>query len=304
MITNFPQFQKLKLADKKAVEQVINKFEPYSDFNFTSLFCWNTDDSLEISILNQNLVIKMPDYTENNIVLSFIGITDVDDTIAKILEYCRNNSLEPKLKLIPEKVVQAIKNSDDLLVKEDPSNHDYILSAQEISSLASSKYKSKRHQVSTFERNYPKHKLVEIDLSDDIVKKQISDLLKHWIKTTEQSREHNDNERIAIERVLKHAEELGVVGIGCYIKDKLVGFSIFEVASKEYGIIAFEKANKSHAGVYAILNREEGKYFKKMGCKFINIEQDLGVEAMRDAKQKWRPVKFLKKYTIKPKKTD
>jgi len=34
----FPEFKKLELSDKEAVEKITHKFPSYSDFNFTKIF--------------------------------------------------------------------------------------------------------------------------------------------------------------------------------------------------------------------------------------------------------------------------
>jgi hypothetical protein len=41
------------------------------------------------------------------------------------------------------------------------------------------------------------------------------------------------------------------------------------------------------------------KKLRALGCEFINFEQDMGIAGLKQAKRLWRPVKYLKKYTIK-----
>ena len=65
MITNFPNFKKLGLEDKPLIESFVKRYLPYSDFNFVSLWSYDTDNSYEISYLNKNLVIKQDDYITN-----------------------------------------------------------------------------------------------------------------------------------------------------------------------------------------------------------------------------------------------
>ena len=62
MITQFPDFKPLELFDKKYIETFTVQFPPYSDFNFTSIWAWNTNDKFQISNLNGNLVVLFYDY--------------------------------------------------------------------------------------------------------------------------------------------------------------------------------------------------------------------------------------------------
>jgi hypothetical protein len=60
-------------------------------------------------------------------------------------------------------------------------------------------------------------------------------------------------------------------------------------------VIHFEKAVSDYKGLYQFMNQSfaailPGKY------KFINREQDLGNEGMRQAKMTYRPIGFVKKY--------
>ena len=90
MITQFPDFKPLELFDKKYIETFTVQFPPYSDFNFTSIWAWNTNDKFQISNLNGNLVVLFYDYVSNNPFFSFIGSNKIEDTAARILEYSIN----------------------------------------------------------------------------------------------------------------------------------------------------------------------------------------------------------------------
>ena len=39
MIPEFPEFKKLELSNKEEIEKITQKFPPYSDFNFVSMWC-------------------------------------------------------------------------------------------------------------------------------------------------------------------------------------------------------------------------------------------------------------------------
>jgi len=43
------------------------------------------------------------------------------------------------------------------------------------------------------------------------------------------------------------------------------------------------------------------KHLLENNIKYINIEEDLGFNGLRESKRLWRPAKILKKYTIKKK---
>ena len=52
MIPNFPNFKHVEIKDKPDVEKFTHSFKPYSDFNFISLFAWDTNNQRKIAIPN------------------------------------------------------------------------------------------------------------------------------------------------------------------------------------------------------------------------------------------------------------
>lgn len=56
MIPQFPNFKKAEVADRGAVEAHTHKYDPYSDFNFTSLWAWDTSGERMISGLNSDSI--------------------------------------------------------------------------------------------------------------------------------------------------------------------------------------------------------------------------------------------------------
>src|SRR5689334_12270344 len=50
----FPTFKPLAFTDQFAVESWARQFPPFADFNFISLWCWNTDNNIKLSWLNDN----------------------------------------------------------------------------------------------------------------------------------------------------------------------------------------------------------------------------------------------------------
>lgn len=303
MIKNFPHFSKLKLEDKRQIESFIKLFPPYSDYNFTSLWTYNTDESLETTFLNGNLVIKFSDYLTRDSFYSFLGIKRKRQTIDTLINYSIRKKVRPILKLIPAVVIAHDKKIiSNFKVKEDPDNHDYIVSAKEIALLPKDKFKRKRYLVERFNRKYPDHKIKHIDLKNTKEHRIIFDLFYLWEKNSGLRATETNNELKAIKRLLDSSSHFDTFTIGIFYSGKLVAFNIYEVAHDYYGISAYQKADKSYTGIYSKLSHEAAKHLYSLKCKFINYEQDLGIEGLRLSKSLWKPTHFLKKYKISAKK--
>ena len=131
MIPTFPQFKKLELADREMIERFTAKFPPYSDFNFVSMWSWDTKGEMSVSILNNNLVIKFTDYLNGEPFFSFLGDTQVAETIKVLLDFSQQMYSVNELRLVPEAVIEQCKGV--YAVSPDRDSFDYVY---EVSHLA------------------------------------------------------------------------------------------------------------------------------------------------------------------------
>lgn len=298
-LPKFPVFESIQLGHREAVENITSQFLPYSDFSFTSMVTWDTDNSLELSDHNGNLVIKMPAYVGNEIVLSVLGKHRINATIDDLLDYSDQELKNSKLELIPESVIDHLTHKDQYTITESTDHHDYVLSVDAITTMKGQKLKKKRHQLNRFLINHPNHEIRIVSGHNQDLFKDVAILNDKWLEERHRNkRGHNADELIAIQRALRFADDLELTTMGCYVEDVLVSYAIVETVSHGYGLANFEKALLHYPGSYVMINQVQANYFKQEGCSYINIEQDLGVEGLRASKSSWSPVKMLKKYTL------
>ncbi len=297
MIAVFPNFEPLSLGHKDIVNKLVAKFPPYSDFNFVSLHSWNIDNSMKVSSLNNNLVVWFKDYTSKKAFLSFIGDTLVDETLRTLLDYALANSLHHELHLIPEHVVKEIKRPEKFNIKEDRDAHDYIVMALKFSELKGNNYASKRHGINNFNANFAGRVELKKLVVDDQAVNDINNIFHKWRQDSDKTHQETENELKAIQRLLNDAQHFNLQVLGVYMDDTLVAYSIYEIADR-YAIGHFEKALKTHPGLYDYLKHQTAMNLHRQGVKYINYEQDLGIEGLRKTKLLLHPEHFLKKYTV------
>lgn len=294
MIALYPEFSKLKLSHKEEIQTITSKFEPYSDFNFTSLFCWNTDRSTEVSILNENLVIKLPDYVTGKPVYSILGDHKIDDSLEQLL------ALTDELKMVPEVVVNNIAAARAYNIEPDQDHFDYVYMLDKLADLPGGHYKTKRNKISKFMRHYGSDlTLKKVSFSDDNKKHEIVTTFEHWAKERQRNDEEVKREREALERLLENAGQLNLICLQVFIDGISVGFSINEVVQQDYAICHFQKSNLTFEHMDLFLSNIIAKELKHFGCRYVNWEQDLGIPGLRESKQSYLQEFFLKKYRIK-----
>lgn len=295
MIETYPNFSKLDINNRQEITGFTSKFEPYSDFDFTSLFCWNTDGSIEVAWLNGNLVIRMPDYLDGHTVYSILGDQAIDQSISSLLNTTH------KLELLPEIVIQAIQNKSVFSISEDADNSDYVYDLEHLSKMAGAHFKKKRNKVNTFVKDHENYELV-IKVVRDIDAEHIQvlkDLDHQWTKVNPRDAGDILSERKALDNLLNNFASIKPILTEVWVDGDLKAFSVNEVLANGYSICHFEKALKTHHdNIYTFLAAEVAKHLQAEGCKLVNWEQDLGLEGLRRSKQSYHPVKMLKKYTL------
>jgi len=293
MIENFPNFSKLEISQKAEIEQITKRYDPYSDFNFTSLFCWNTNGSTEVSLLNENLVIKMPDYISGKPVYSILGNNEVNKSIEDLL------SITPVIKLVPEVVISHLKQSGTLRVEEDRDNYDYVYKLSGLSALEGRTFKWKRKRLNKLERIYENRLNFESFTKDlSLHRKRLISIFDNWADQNSKNAEEIEAERQALGNIiqLNKTTENIILNI-LSIDGKDIGLSINELHFPT-STCHFQKSLKDIVNIDILLTNYTAKLLVRKKSEYINWEQDLGIEGLRKFKQSYQPIKLLKKYNI------
>lgn len=296
-LPNFPKFRKVQITDKDIFLKLTKHFPPYSDYNFVSLWSYNLEGDAIVSNLYGNIVIRFRDYISNKPFYSFIGNKKLTRTIKDLLEYAESTDLKPELKLIPEvnlkDRLRLIRK--DFSVKEERSHFDYIFYLERMSKLSGKKYNKKRNKLNRFIKDYTDVSVKQIDLTKKTNHKHLLYVFSHWSKNKE---DDSMQELKALKRLLANASYFDLFCIGIYIKNKIKAFTITEILPQKFAIAHFTKADSKITGIFEFLYKSTADELLKAGCFYLNREQDLGLSGLRAAKLSWRPINYLKKYTI------
>ena len=299
MIPEFPSFKKINIEDRKSIESYTSQFLPYSDFNFTSLWTWDTKGERMISILNGNLVIRFTDYGTCEPFFSFLGVNDPENTVRKLIDFSNKSGLPSILRFIPEEAVTCIQKSG-LNIVEDEDNFDYIYSIPELVNLKGIKFKAKRHSATKFIKEYPGAYFEIVDLNNNEVSKQIILVLECWNnkKNAGEIKAEFKQEEIAINKLLQSSANHKLIASCIYLRGSMIGFSIDEILPLGYAMSHFFKADTTYKGIYDFMNQKVSEYLATQGVALWNWEQDLGDENLRKSKRGYHSVSFLKKYIV------
>jgi hypothetical protein len=136
---------------------------------------------------------------------------------------------------------------------------------------------------------------------DDVLIDEVLQLQEDWCEFKECA----DNQDLfledqAIYEALKNYRLLKFKGGVVLIDGKVEAFSFGEILNPETAVIHVEKANPEIPGLYTAINQMFASD-SWSDVKYINREQDLGLEGLRKAKESYYPVHMIEKYVLKEK---
>ena len=92
--------------------------------------------------------------------------------------------------------------------------------------------------------------------------------------------------------------QLGLKAAVLEIDGEIHAYTAGFINPSNVGIILFEKADPEYEGIYQAVNYLFINHSFKQ-CRFINRQEDLGLEGLRKAKMSYHPFGFAEKYRVR-----
>ena len=170
-----------------------------------------------------------------------------------------------------------------------------------LAELGGKKLHAKRNHINRFVENNPTWTYEEITPA---TLPECLEMDKEWYRRSLQ-REGDAEERdlgdegIALRTAMEHYEELGLEGGLIRVYGEVVAFTIGDRLSADTYDVHFEKAYGELQGAYAMINREFARWVRARHpeIRYLNREDDMGVEGLRKAKKSYYPDLMVEKHT-------
>ena len=282
-------FKKIELSDKSILEPFFkNCGELTCEISFVNLLVWQQLYNNCFCIENDTLFLKSYD---DDIVTYSLPFGDMDFGMQKIIEHCGG---------LPNIWAQEGKRFDEFKEKyghfydiyESRNEFDYIYNSCDLINLSGKKYHSKRNHISAFSKRYDwRYEDINAD-NLELVKK----CAKTWYsQSISRMDEELKAEMLGVELMLNNMEFLGLKGGAIIVDNRVVAFTLGSEINSEIYNIHTEKALLEFDTAYTVINREFAAK-NLQDYKYINREDDLGIEGLRRSKLSYRPEIILPKY--------
>lgn len=296
-------FVKIPLESKEKVDSFFCRFgEGSCQHSYATGFCFDTKYDDYFCIKDDFLYTLRQGISDDIYRTYLFPMGDLNNTdgikaaIENIISDAKSYNKKVKFQSISENAQSILKKlyGDKFTIEDRRDLYEYMYKYETIAIMEGSHFKAKRNEIRKFFKDYENIVVKKIDKADVT---NIKNLYKLWVDADEgrQSNTQLDYEEIALDRALEHYDELGLDGIVIYCSDELIGFVFGVKLNDEVFDFMIEKANAKYGAIYKVLNNE----LAKICCsnfKYVNFEEDLGEEGLRNSKMMYHPDILFKKF--------
>ena len=298
--------KKIEKTDKAIFDKFYSaQYIESSKYTFTNLFMWRNLYNISWAVENDVLYT----FAENEKTLSawqpFGAADKMQDAISKILT-CADElkgDREFKFDFLEKNFVEELEKYPAAKFKTGfkSAYTDYVYNAEDLINLSGRKFHGKKNHLNQFYKDYPR---VEYSpLTAEIIP-QCLKLLESWYEIQLNDpelaslRENLLQEKNAIREVFSDFEYFGIKGGAMLFGQNVIAFTFGEKLNSDTAVIHVEKADPEIRGAFTAINQNFIEH-EWANMTYINREEDMGLDGLRKAKESYRPVKMIEKFSAK-----
>lgn len=284
--------------------ETIRKYLMHNDnlcceFSFGNNILWDREGKMEYALVEDTLIYRLP--LENEVIYCTPDFHGKVSTILQFIDLDSKNIGKPyAITCLTETMKdEMIAMGDPALSYEftmDRDHCDYIYSVEKLATLSGGKYHKKKNHLNQFLKSYSNYSYEEIS-GDNI--EECREMKNEWMRRHKERGIFSDSlayESGIIDAALDHYEEFGFEGGLIRVDGDVKAFTIGERLSFNTFVTHFEKALDDVVGIYAAINQQFAEHTLLGQYEYVNREDDMGLEGLRQAKLSYNPQMIYEKY--------
>jgi len=288
-------FRPVTIDDKETLQFYFNKVAfGNCDFSFSNIFSWKHFYDTTFAVEDDFLYIRFQPANKPPGYLFPVGDGELQAAIERMKQDARARATELRLYAVTQKMFDLLDAAMPglFLYEKNRDWYEYIYASKDLITLVGKKYQAKRNHINKFKRTYAWEYL-------PITREIIPDCLLLYNRWCAENGGCNSvqsliEERIATQNAFHDFEKLGLTGGALRIDGEILAYSYGQPLTKNIFGVHAEKSLYEIDGGFTMMNRE----FAERNCAaydYINREEDLGLDSLRQAKLSYHPAILLEK---------
>lgn len=291
------RFRKVGLGDREILESLLLSLEPCScEMNFLNIYTWQEAYDTHWCIWDGFPVV----WFKNENLLLFPGGKKMEKMpsvllLKTIAETLHESGFPVVINHVPEQYLELHPEYQEYFLAESMAEEfgEYLYSVEKLVALRGGKLAKKKNLISQFKRLYPDYE-VKPYTPDQMEQCQV--LARQWSEAHERDVTERHEEK-ALQKTLDFSGALGAEGLCLYASGKLAAFSFWTRLDSETCDEHYEKADPSFKGAAQVVN-QESMILMNQNYKYVNREQDLGLEGLRHSKLSYVPEQIMRNWNL------
>ncbi len=295
------EFRKIRLSDRQAVNERLAVSDLRNcEYSFANNLAWQRLSDTEICFYGDFYLSCCKD--DENIFLTFPtgvrtdsrGIERYTELFSQFRAFCENQGRGLVITSVTDRDLGWIKEyyGDKVSYELDRDFCDYIYNSTDLIELKGRKYHGKRNHIKRFMEN---------DWSfEEINSSNIDECIRFAANVYNQAENSGRSlviEQFAINTFFTYMNELELKGGLLKANGETVGVTIGERINSDTFVVHVEKAREDIHGAYPTLcSLFAGQNAGEL--RYINREEDMGIEGLRRSKLSYHPEFLLEKYKV------
>lgn len=297
------EFREPQLSDKPWVDDLLRRSDNRGcEYNFTNLYAWQDAYHHKFARMGDFLLVHLC----GGVGCSYLypaGSGDVKAVIEALREHAGERGQPLRLVCLTHEQTEELERlyPGKFAFDADRDGYDYLYEIERLADLEGKKLHNKRNHCNRFIDNNPDWTFEEITPA---TLPECLEMDREWYRRSmlrEGAAEEQDlgNEGRALRLAMDHFEELGLEGGLIRVFGEVVAFTMGDSLSSDTFDLHFEKAYGELQGAYAMINREFAKWVREHhpNIRYLNREDDMGVEGLRKAKESYYPDLMVEKHS-------
>jgi hypothetical protein len=269
------------------------------EYSFTNLMCWGISYHQQIA-LHDGFLLARFQLSNGPAYLYPAGTGDEKAVIEKLMADSHAHGIKLRLAAAtPEDIARVNEWFPGRFRSfSDPANSDYCYDVEKMCTLAGKKLHGKRNHIHRFDERFPDWMFEPIG-RDNL--QECLELENRWAADRHGDEPGADilhEETVAVIEALYQMEALGLEGGLIRAEGSVIAFSLASRTTEDCFDVHFEKACGDIQGAYPVINREMARMLRANHpeVRWLNREDDLGLEGLRKAKLSYYPDILLEKF--------
>ena len=297
------EFRAPEVSDKPWVDALLRQADYRGcEYNFTNIYAWKDAYRHEIARWNDFLLVHLC----GGLGCSYLypaGAGDVAGAVRALKGEADRRGQALRLVCLTERQEGELERlfPGRFRFEHDRDGYDYLYEIDRLADLGGKRLHAKRNHINRFVENNPTWAYEE--LTPENLPECLAMDEQWYLRSRERegASEEEDlgNEGVALRLAMGHFRALGLEGGLIRVHGEVVAFTMGDYLSSDTYDVHFEKAYGELQGAYAMINREFARWVRARHpeVKYLNREDDMGVEGLRKAKQSYYPDLMVEKHS-------